>query len=269
MKFRYIKTAKPKSKVKFSRYVVTVARRITAQGVFVGNYHVEIRSQHLSEILSQIYRNADGVSFSPIATFDEEELKLLYHARSALLDRLQEANDKNDQDLIFELTSLLEFTDEHFDRVISDLRGLPPDCITFDHLWALFPPNTVAYTTDQLKQAKLLRVKKCCYEKQRDESVEFCLSVDYMDFDGHRLGYVWPQKIKIKPFQGSTPIQQLQVYPFRLHPEHESLYQSLALRGKKILSLHGRHFQEYKGHALQEKPRQFYEDDGAIVAFNV
>ncbi|KAK3358144.1 P-loop containing nucleoside triphosphate hydrolase protein [Lasiosphaeria hispida] len=268
LKFRYVKTAKPKSKAKFSRYVVTVARRITAQGVFVGNYHVEIRSQNLSGILSEIHRDAQGVSFPPVITLDEEELKLLYHARPALSDRLKEARDKKDEDLVFELVSLLEFTNEHFDRVTSDLRELPPNHITFDHLWTLFPPNTVVYTTDKLKQVKLIRAKSSFYKKHQDGSISFYLSVDYLDSDGRHVAYVWPQMIQINSFQGSIPIQQIQAYPLRLHPECESLRKSLALRGEKILSLHGRHFQEYKGHALQERPRQFQGDEEAIIAFN-
>jgi hypothetical protein len=269
LKFRYVKTAKPKSKEKFSRYVITVARRISAQGLFTGSYQVEIRSEQLREILSEIYRNADGISFGSPVALDEEELKLLYHARTALAAKLQEATEAKDENLIFELKSLLEFTNEHFNHVISELDDLPTGQITFESLWTLFPPNTVAHSKDKLKQVKVVRVRSSGYSKKEDGSVEFRLSTDYLDSDGRQVGYVWPQRLTINQFRGSMPIQQLQCYPTLLHPQFEELRRELILRGQRLLSLHGRHFQQYEGHALQEHKRQFFGDEETTSVFNV
>lgn len=269
LKFRYVKTAKPKSKEKFSRYVITVARRISAQGLFTGSYEVEIRSEQLREILSEIYRNCDGTSFASTVTLDEEKLKLLYHARDALAAKLQEATEAKDENRIFELKSLLEFTNEHFKQVISDLDDLPAGQITFDKLWTLFPPNTLAHSKDKLKQVKVIRVKSACYYKDRDGSVEFRLSTDYLDSDGREVGYVCPQTHNINQFRGTMPIRQFPCYPLHFHPQPEELRKELIVRGQRLLSLHGRHFQQYEGHALQEHRRQFFGDQDSILVFNV
>ena len=60
---RYVKTAKLKENKKFARYVVTVARVITLKGAFSGEYIVELRGRFISDILSEIYEDADDISF--------------------------------------------------------------------------------------------------------------------------------------------------------------------------------------------------------------
>ncbi|KAK8029087.1 hypothetical protein PG991_006143 [Apiospora marii] len=62
-KYRYVKTAKPKSSKKFGRNVVTVARIISVQGVFTGEYHVEIYGAFLPAIFAEIYKNIERLSF--------------------------------------------------------------------------------------------------------------------------------------------------------------------------------------------------------------
>jgi hypothetical protein len=246
-----------------------VTRCIDTDGVFRGNYEVDIRSQHLSGILSEIYRDADEVSFGAVVSLDEEELQLLYHARSVLSAKLQDAVQARHSELIFELDALLGYTNEHFERVVSDLHALPLNYITFDHLWTLFPPNTLVYTKDNLNQAKLYRVKSSEYLKHRDGTVEYLLHADYLDSDGRQTGHVRRQKLKTNSFQGCMPIQHLFAYPLELHPQHENLRRELILRGEKLLQLQGRRLQEYKGHALQEHKPSFPGDEETTEIFNV
>ena len=211
------------------------------------------------------------MSFPPLIKLDEEGLKLLYHARPGLYDRLEveQAKEIKDEDVIFELSSLLEFTNEHCHHVISDLRELPPSHITFDHLWTLFSPSTVLHTTDMLQQVKLVRAESSRYVTRPNGSIVFCIFFDYLDSDGRQLGYVRSNHIQIESFQPSIPVQELAAYPLRQHPECETLRKTLILRGESILPLHGRHFKEYKGSALREREMRWLGDCNRILAFNV
>ncbi|KAK4123302.1 hypothetical protein N657DRAFT_681412 [Parathielavia appendiculata] len=167
-RYRYVKTAKPKTEGKFSRYVVAVSRFINTK----------------------------------------EEVKLLYHARPALSARLREEEtlEAKNTTLIFELKAVIGYTNEHFGHVVTDPDAVPVNYITFEHLWTLLPPNTLAYIKDKLNQAKKYRVKSSVYRKYMDGTEEFPLSVHYLDSDDHQTDYLGRQPLKIKSFQGSAPI---------------------------------------------------------------
>lgn len=58
-----MKTAKPKTEVKFSKYIVTVARAFTQKGAFKGDYEVRIRAPHVRQVLNEVYRDIDDIVF--------------------------------------------------------------------------------------------------------------------------------------------------------------------------------------------------------------
>jgi hypothetical protein len=279
-KFRYVKTAKPKSKKeKFGRYVITVARRISERGVFTGIYVVDIRGNFLCEALSEIYRDVDGVNFPKNVSLvsrlpksskmdpeltgkfyqDTDELKLLFHARLDLASKLETvkaSNSSNDLQ-IFELEAGLEFIGDHYGGVIHELKRLPKNEITFGYLWTLFRPNTLVYTTDQLRQGRIYRVRSSSYKEEQDGSVNFILVIDYLDSNGELMGYVRNIACKIDSFEGSMLITNLALYPFAMHPQHEAIRKEFVVRGEKLMRLRGRHLQEYSGHAITEEGKKF------------
>ncbi|KAH9220381.1 hypothetical protein DL95DRAFT_329576 [Leptodontidium sp. 2 PMI_412] len=259
-KFRFVKTAKPKNrKEKFGRYVVTVARRISERGVFTGAYVVDIRGNFLCEALADIYRDVDGVNFPKNVSLDNDELKLLFHARFGLVQKLEEVKSSKNSSALqtFELEAGVEFIHEHFGYVFHELKQLPKNEITFSNLWTLFPPNTLVYGTDPLKQDRIYRVKGSRYKEEPDGSTNFILSIDYLDSDGELTGFLRNIACKIAAFEGSMIITNLSLYPFALHPEHEALKNDLVVRGEKLLRLRGRHLQEYSGHAITEEGKKF------------
>ena len=248
-----MKTAKPKSrKEKFGRYVITIARRISERGVFTGEYITDIRGNFLCEALSEFYHDVDGVNFPKNVSLDTEEMKLLFHARSDLaqkLEKVKAASGDNTSE-IFELEAGLEFIGAQFGWVIEELKQLPENEITFEHLWTLYCPNTLLYGTDQLKQGRIYRVRSSGYKEEQDRSRKFILTVDYLDSDGEQTGFVNDIAITIEDFEGSTEITDLRSFPLSFHPQRHEVRQAFIKRGDKLLRLKGRHLQGYSGHAL-------------------
>ncbi|KFY42027.1 hypothetical protein V495_04682 [Pseudogymnoascus sp. VKM F-4514 (FW-929)] len=246
--FRYVKAVKPK-KEKFGRYVITVARGISLQGVSDGNYLVEIRGKHVCKALSDIYENVDSISFTENKIeLDTKELKILFHARDDLREQLKEAaaSKISSEEEIFELSALLEFIQQHFSREFYELSELPAGQITFDLLWTLCSPHAMLLGSDDLGQDRVLRT-------------------EFVDSDGLNIGFIRSEyaTIRIQQFQGTTALADLPAAPLHLHHSYETIKVDLISRGERILNLHGRRLQEYKGIALG--PR---DEEGNRIKFN-
>ncbi|KAK8852332.1 ATP-dependent zinc metalloprotease FtsH 2 [Apiospora arundinis] len=263
-KYRYVKTAKPKSSKKFSQNVVTVARIISVQGVFSGEYLVEIHGAFLPAIFAEIYKNIEGLSFPTLITLHTLEIRLLFHAIGPLqevLDLQKKLENPNPQ-TIFELESVLEFTSDHFFGEIKAMNNLPEKHIDYDTIWMLFPPGILVYSVNALQQPQVSRLRSIPYVvKKQDGSKAWVLHLESVDFDGVHLGTVRTIGI-IEEFGDAVPISTLPFQPLKTRPDYHDLQATLIERGDRLLMLHGRHLQEYQGHALQEGK------DEKLIKFN-
>lgn len=193
---------------------------------------------------------------------------MLFHAQDGLQKKLKEAvaSKSPSDDQIFELSAILEFIPQHFSREIFDLSELPAGQITFDLLWTLCPPHALLLSSDDLGQDRVLRVRSSSYAKQMDGSISFIVKTEFADSDGQHIGFVRSgyADIRIQEFRGTTSLTDLPASPLHLHPSYEALKADLIARGERILNLHGRHLQEYKGAALGPRDK-----DGNRIKFNV
>lgn len=189
---------------------------------------------------------------------ETNQLKLLYFALPSIQKRLQaEIGSENpDKDVVFELGSTVQFVIEHFGSTMTRLRELPKSYIEFDILWTIYPKHIMVHGSDQLGQDQVYRVKQSGYGKNQDGSVFFSIYLEYLDSNGKQLGYVIRGPQRIDSFHGSRLIFDLPVVPFESQPHYEKLREELVLRGEKILRLHGRHLQDYQGHAVEEDERK-------------
>ena len=180
---------------------------------------------------------------------------MLFYALPNLVSKLEEeqAKDSPDTDKIFEFDATVQFIQEHFGAVRSKLDEFPDNHIDFSTLWTLFPYHAIVYSSDQLGQGRAYRVRDSSYGKNQDGSAIFTLAADYIDSNGEEVGYVRSQSLtSIPEFSGSKLIYDLPYIPLRLHCRYAEARKQLIATGDKVLSLKGRHLQEYKGHALAE-----------------
>lgn len=191
-----------------------------------------------------------------------------------------------------ELRCLVEFMDKDM-RDIFDIKNEISDKtikeIAFEHLWQLFKPGNVVYSSSQLEhhsrcQAyKVLQVTggRVCFdsgkkssfsavtdrnwdsesendEKSRNsiksagsELTAFIIDCYYLDFDGYRVG-ARAKRFIILPYNGKKPILSFPVHPAEFNPMHEEIHKSLVTRGMKFTSLVLGAHKKYVGTTLRE-----------------
>ncbi|KAJ6256480.1 ATP-dependent zinc metalloprotease FtsH [Drechslerella dactyloides] len=274
---KYVKSTKPRNVAKkYARYVIVVARVITAQGVWAGHYEIVIRGKLLCEKLTNIFKETAKVSFDANAPLDDFETELLFHAIKPLEIQLEDANkrlesqgrqdvDEIEQNelagLIFELEAGLEFIREHHSGTLMELGNLVVlemvNPITFELVWTLFEPGTLLYANNNLGDSCIYRARYCQKAKAQDGTLYWKITAEYVDSDGIKYGVVRAAEFAIPMFPGAVCIPDLEIFPFKYHPRMEDETQAILKRADKALELKGACLQEYKGRALNKKGVKF------------
>ena len=176
---------------------------------------------------------------------------------------LAETAEPKDERLIFELDAGLRYVLEEYGSTLGALESLiPKNEITFEYLWAIFPPNTIAYGKDMLREGRAFLIRSCAEgEDPRSREVFMALQAEYIDYDGKATGKVRVE-LKITSFEGARRISALPYVPLALHEDAVAVRTELLDRGRKALKLHRKQLVEYQGHGLREGEK-------GIVKFNV
>jgi hypothetical protein len=128
--------------------------------------------------------------------------------------------------------------------------------ISFDLLWALWKPGTLAYTTTYGSHDEP-RVFKVGLSEQRQDLVKgdyYFIEGKYFENDGKQFGYGTMCE-EVAEFRGARKITSLAVYPLKYHRNEPQLRVDLISRGKKFAALSGLHFKSHHGMAYFKKKR--------------
>lgn len=187
---------------------------------------------------------------------------------------LERQSESPDQEAIFELESVVEFTHDHFAATFNAVDDFPEHKIDYQNLWTLFPPGSLVYADGLLEEAIVLRIRALPkYFTLPDGTRFLLLDLESVDFNGKNLG-VTRNLDKIAAFDGLMSLATLPYQPLMSRDNYQELHATLLLRSKKTLSLHGRHLKEYQGHALEEveedkKAEKETRPEKALKKFNV
>lgn len=133
--------------------------------------------------------------------------------------------------------------------------------ITYDLLWALFKPGCYVFTTCLGTGKPRCVIFDAGEEITRDGVTYYKLEARYFDHDGERFGEAGVI-LGILKFRGSKPIESLDAFPLRYHPNHDQIRQELVDTGRKFRSLVGKHTQRCNGSA-------FIMKDGEPIKMNI
>lgn len=135
--------------------------------------------------------------------------------------------------------------------------------ITFELMWALWKPGTLAYTSTygSTEDPRVFKVELAERHKSFMKGEMYHLDGKYFEFDGKRFGQGTVSD-EILAFRGARKITSLPCYPLKYHPEEKRLRERLIERGKKFVSLSGVHYKSYAGMAYQKSKK-------CIVKFNI
>ncbi|KAI9702287.1 MAG: hypothetical protein M1820_006219 [Bogoriella megaspora] len=251
----YVKTAKPglssAKNERLNRTTLVVRRIISSKGMVSGT-EVDIKAPLLAEFMKQTFRDVDGLKLNKSPAVADPQL--FFHAYVELDRALLEEKAKRDpsQQFIDNLSTAITFVHEDFGHDIENLAALTAHGeITFDLLWALFPPKSKVFTRDNILQESQVMECQQGHFSQTQEGQFYRLETKIINHDGQDFGY-GTMEIAIKEFAGSKKITSLSAFPLKNHPDLETITEQLIQRGRKYVKLLDPSCQDYTGAAVEE-----------------
>lgn len=186
------------------------------------------------------------------------DIKLLYHARNGLQQRLDDAPKvtKNpNEDLVLELEAGLQLLKEELAGTSVSIQSLLNNGeITFNTLWAIFPPGELLFSLDELSEPCVSQFVTAINVKKHGVLDHKDIVASHFDDNGEMFGIAIPRRdLEQFPWDGSRKITDLEVFPLRYHPEVAAIRKKLLERGRKRLMLRDRKFNDYAGIGLYEQ----------------
>jgi hypothetical protein len=238
------------------------------------NTVVDIKSIHLRECLQEILKDVKSCSLvenqpslDPNTLFlYVEEMRKYY--KKTLKSKLKKEKKKKLIKKIKQqrehLKLLVAYIDKDFDEKKKAIFPmLKAGNITFEYLWALFKPNTLAYSTTYgaSDHPRAFKVDFAYQDKTFMRGEYYVVEGRYLDYDGKNFG-LGEFEVQIDHFKGPRKITALSAYPLEYHKDPEGLKVKLLERGKKFVDLAGMNFKLMKGLAFQKRKKQ-------VLKFNV
>lgn len=158
-----------------------------------------------------------------------------------MVARKEQEKDKQEpsQGLINDIGTALRFVDEDFGSRTQDLTSLIQNAeITYELLWALFPPKeeTLFPRHGVLAQDQAGYLSETHYKERADKSKFFEVTLKIINHDGEDFGWAY-FTVEIDEFEGTRKITSLAAHPLRYHPEKEAVRKQLVTRGRKYVQV--------------------------------
>lgn len=150
----------------------------------------------------------------------------------------------------------MQYVADDFDAATNSLKSLSAHGeITFDLLWALFPPNTDVWTkTNLLQEQQVFKLQKGTYARRQSGARYFSMDLRFIAHDGTKFGWT-EQNFAIDQFEGARKVVNLSCVPLDHMPDKEAVCSHLKQRGTRFLELLAAPsgtYQEYAGRAVAE-----------------
>jgi hypothetical protein len=213
--------------------VFTVRRRLNWEGKYQET-QVDIKSKVLRNCLQEVFKECKSISLvedtpqvDPHTLFHYyDELKA--YVKKELKPKLKRAKKSKDKKVrtqqIAQCKLLLEYLDEDYNSVRKALKPmLKAGTITYDLVWALFKPNTIAFTPTYSNKddPRCFRVDFSYeYESWLTQAKSLVVDGRYLEYDGKAFG-LGEHQVQIQAFKGHKKITSLSAYPLKYHKDPE------------------------------------------------
>ncbi|KAI1206073.1 uncharacterized protein F4807DRAFT_453669 [Annulohypoxylon truncatum] len=269
-------TAENASNSQYDEYLFHVRRTFDWEGKYKTTI-VDIKSKQLREALQDVIGSVKGVSLvEETPKVDPKMLFLYLEDMREYMNNLKELEPEGDsrkerkkvQKWIDEkrrhLRVLIKYLDtDHAETKKSLYPMLENGLITFDLLWALWKPNTLAYTTTygSVDEPRIFKVEVAEKHYSIVRGEFYYIEGKYFEYDGKQFGY-GSMSEEIQEFRGARKITSLGCYPLKYHKNEAQLRKDLIERGKKFVGLGGVHYKSHHGMAYHKKKK-------AVIKVNI
>lgn len=249
----------------WDQYIFTVRRKFDWENKYLETV-VDIKSKHLRDALAKIMDGVKGVSLvQETAVVDPNMLFLYLEETRAYMKELKQQAKKETKkkakklaDLkAAQLKVLVKYLDTDYAETKKTLYPLlEANMITFDLLWALYKPNTIAYTSTYGNQdePRAFKIEYATKESSFMKGQWYSIEGRYLEYDGKSFG-MGTMAAEVEFFKGVRKITSLGCYPLKYHREAEEVKAKLIERGKKFVALCGMNYRFHKGMAFYKKKR--------------
>lgn len=211
-----------------------------------------VNPQPMRDLLRDVIGDYPGDPIDDADVRIESPYHSLFHHRKQIeSDGTQRFRD--DEESKAQLDILLDWIKKRFEQEITaSERCLSGDlkAISYDKLWTLFPPGTIAYMKPH-GEDRAFRVRQTWYDDDDDNSEPgMNLSLEYVDYDGETLGTRRMNGF-IRKYQGNQQLSELSIMPLNLIDDAPDVRRKLLERGRKFEGYVGQHFLQYDGIAFK------------------
>lgn len=162
------------------------------------------------------------------------------------------------------LKVLVRYIDKDYAKVKASLMPmLEHGLITFELLWALWKPNTLAYTTTygSHDEPRVFKVDTAEKHYHMSKGNYYMIDGKYFEYSGQQFGYGNFVE-EVTEFRGAKKITSLNCYPLKYRKDEAQIRKTLVERGKKFVTLGGVNYKSHHGMA-------YYKKKKSIVKVNV
>ncbi|KKA23716.1 AAA family ATPase [Rasamsonia emersonii CBS 393.64] len=249
----------------FDQYIFTVRRKFDWENKYQETV-VDIKSKPLRDALAKVMDGVKGVSLvqeTPVV--DPNMLFLYLEETRAYMKELKKLASTEKKKRARKLAAtkaahlkvLVKYLDTDYAETKKTLYPLlESNMITFDLLWALFKPNTIAYTSTygNADEPRAFKIEYVSKESSFMKGQWYVIEGRYLEYDGKSFG-MGTMAAEVESFKGARKITSLACYPLKYHREADELRAKLIERGKKFVALRGMNYRFHKGMAFFKKKR--------------
>ncbi|OJJ07093.1 hypothetical protein ASPVEDRAFT_56574 [Aspergillus versicolor CBS 583.65] len=264
-KFKLTETMDDPDANEWDQYLFTVRRKFDWEGKYVETV-VDLKSKHLREALGKVMDGVKGVSLVQETAVVDPNMLFLYleETRQYMKELKQQAKTEKKKKArklagqkAHHLKILIKYLDMDYAETKKTLYPLlEANTITFDLLWALFKPNTIAYapTYGNQDEPRAFKIEYATKESSFMKGQWYSIEGRYLEYDGKTFG-MGTMAAEVESFKGARKITSLGCYPLKYHREADEVRTKLIERGKKFVALRGMNYRFHKGMAFFKKKR--------------
>ncbi|KAL4865369.1 hypothetical protein BDV12DRAFT_174767 [Aspergillus spectabilis] len=263
--FKLTETVDDPGANEWDQYLFTVRRKFDWENKYVETV-VDLKSKYLRDALGKVMDGVKGVSLVQETAVVDPNMLFLYleESRQYMKELKQQAKSEKKKKArkvaalkANHLRVLLKYLDTDYAETKKTLYPLlEANTITFDLLWALFKPNTIAYTPTYGNQdePRAFKIEYASKESSFMKGQWYSIEGRYLEYDGKTFG-MGTMAAEVESFKGVRKITSLGCYPLKYHREANEIKTKLIERGKKFVALRGMNYRFHKGMAFFKKKR--------------
>ncbi|KAF2663288.1 hypothetical protein BT63DRAFT_380228 [Microthyrium microscopicum] len=210
---------------------------------------LEVRSPYIKRALRDVIESYPGVNIGTTGHIViRDEPRCLFHYREELRGYMLKSDSPKVKEHVEFCLQYLERTllPQMASYVSMMTDNLKEAGIDFDNLWMVFKPGDLVY---QMVQGHPLVSRLKSVQKYEQGQALWVLSSERLICDGTKFGFQG-HMIKVDQYEGFKRLIDLDVFPFRHHPQHDVLRDELIARGRRYTSLIGIHYKTFNGMAV-------------------